>query len=129
MDQYSGKANECLEESIDQQISKFIALIEEEYISEGSSGRPLDMALTALYFTMDMITDVSFGKAFGFLTTNSDVYNLIEANSAAVPYALTAGLLPQLVKVLHSPLLRGLLPSAEDKIGFGVLMRLVFMLI
>lgn len=123
--QYSGKENVGLERNIDNQIANLVSLIERKYISTGGGYRPMDFARIAQYFTLDVITDVAFGRAFGYVTTDSDVHEYIKMTEDAMPVIMIVSVLPWLTKVMQSRLFKNLLPSEKDKLGFGKFMGCV----
>jgi hypothetical protein len=123
--QYAGKENDDLEQRIDNQIAGLINLIERKYISTKSNFRKLDFAKIAQYFTLDVITDVAFGKPFGYIATDSDVHEYIKMTEDSMPVIMVVSVLPWLTKVLMSPVFKFLLPSEKDKLGFGKFMGYV----
>lgn len=76
---YGGKENPDLERGIDEQLVELVRLVRTKYISAGAVLKPLDVAKTAQFFTLDSITRVAYGKAFGYLTTETDVFGYIAA--------------------------------------------------
>jgi hypothetical protein len=110
-----------MEGSIDMQIAKLVNLIETKYLSTGSSYRPMDFAEKASYFTLDVISELAFGNAFGALEQNSDVYDYLKITKASLPAMMALADMPSLADVLHSRFFRGLMPSESDKLGFGAL--------
>jgi hypothetical protein len=116
---YSGKENESMEGSIDRQISNLVRLIETKYLSTTQSYKPMDFGQKAQYFTLDVISDLAFGQAFGYLEKDDDVFDYIKITSSYIPIMLVLANVPSLVNLLHSRLLRGLLPTESDKLGFG----------
>ncbi|CZR62527.1 related to pisatin demethylase (cytochrome P450) [Phialocephala subalpina] len=69
---HSGKDNDHLEETIDQH------LLGTKYLSAGTKYRPVDFSSKAQYFTLDVITDIAFGKPFGNLAADEDLHHYIE---------------------------------------------------
>ncbi|OAA58727.1 Cytochrome P450 [Cordyceps fumosorosea ARSEF 2679] len=116
---YSGREVDGLEHKIDENIDRFMALL----TKYASSDKALDLGHKVQYFTMDVISDLAFGKPFGFLETDSDVYRYIETTERAFSVVMIAATVPVLVRVLASPLL-SVVPSEADKIGFGPVIRL-----
>ncbi len=72
-----------------------------------------------------MIGDISFGKAFGFLAEDRDLYRYLEINNAAVPVMNLLQTVPWLTNVLYRWPLRLALPNDGDQVGFGRLMGCV----
>lgn len=80
-----------------------------------------DFARKAQYLTLDVISDVSFGEAFGFVKSDSDMYDYIATLEAQMPNVVLTSVFPWLVDLMASPIFRRLLPSDRDKVGFGKL--------
>lgn len=75
------------------------------------------------YFTLDVITRIAFGEAFGYLSTDSDVYGYIESLELMMPRLSAANDIPLLRSALFSKwglLLTG--PSKTDAKGWGKLL-------
>ncbi|CZR60565.1 uncharacterized protein PAC_10461 [Phialocephala subalpina] len=86
---YSGKEVENLERLIDQNIAVFVGPID-KYVTAGSEFKPLDFGRKAQYFTLDVITNLAYGKAFGYLATDSDAYDYIKTVEETLPAAMMA---------------------------------------
>lgn len=87
--------------------------------------KELDLARTAQYFTLDVITNVAFGRSFGYLETDSDVFEYIKMTEDNMPFIMVASVFPVIARVMQSPMFRSLMPSHKDKIGFGKFMGYV----
>jgi hypothetical protein len=111
-----------LERAIDRQTLKLIGLIETKYLSDPGSLRPFDVSTKAQFFALDVISDLSFGSAFGFLSEDRDLYQYIEINDSAVPLMSMIQAVPWLTNILYRWPLRLALPSDGDNVGFGRLM-------
>ena len=72
--QYSGKDIPHLESNIDDRIRDLVSLIDQQT----GSGRPIDLAQTAQFFTLDVLTQIAFGDSAGFLVKNTDLYQYVE---------------------------------------------------
>ncbi|KAL3425365.1 benzoate 4-monooxygenase cytochrome p450 [Phlyctema vagabunda] len=116
---YSGKENEALESTIDDQITSFVSLIERKYVSTASMFRPVDFARIVQYFTLDVISDVAFGRPFGFLTTDSDVHDYIKMTEESMPIMMFISVNPWIANLIQTRLFSWLLPSEKDRLGFG----------
>ncbi|KAH6865919.1 cytochrome P450 [Alternaria rosae] len=116
---YSGKENESMEGTVDEQVAAFIDLIERKYVSTATEYRPMDFALKTQYFTLDVISALAFGKPMGYLKQDVDLHDYIKITTTYVPFMLTLSNVPWLANLLHSRLLRGVLPKESDKLGFG----------
>ncbi len=117
--QYSGKENENLESTIDSEIMDVIGLIERKYTSDEYHFQPVDIATISQYFTLDVITSLAFGRNFGHIKNDADVYSYVKITEDSMPIMLMLTIFPFLTKILQSRLMRGLLPSEKDPAGFG----------
>jgi hypothetical protein len=117
--QYSGKENESMEGSIDEQIAKLVRLVETKYLSKADSYRPIDFGEKASFFTLDVISELAFGEAFGYLDADDDVYDYLKTTKTFIPIMMVLSNIPSLATLLQSRLFRGLMPSDSDKLGFG----------
>lgn len=79
----------------------------------------MDFAKKGQFFTLDVISDLAFGKAFGYLEKDEDVYDYIKIIDSVIPFMLVMANLPSLARLTQTKLLRGLLPKETDKLGFG----------
>ncbi|QSZ33683.1 hypothetical protein DSL72_005254 [Monilinia vaccinii-corymbosi] len=120
---YSGKDVENLEQSIDRQINAFIGLIERKYLSTPAEFRPVDFARKIQYLTLDATTDTAFGKAFGCIGQDDDMYGYIKTINQLLPAAVIAGIFPWLVTLSRSFICKPFLPTEKDESGFGKLMQ------
>jgi hypothetical protein len=123
--QYSGKENDNLISSIDENVMKLVKLIDEKYVASGEEFKPMDIGRKALYFTVDIVSTLAFGKSFGDLVTDSDNHQYIETIEESGPVIILVSVLPWISKLFKLPLLKSLLPSEDDTIGFGKIMGLV----
>ncbi|RSL68941.1 hypothetical protein CEP54_002545 [Fusarium duplospermum] len=115
---YGGREVENLEPKIDKNILAFIKLLR-KYADEN---KPIDLGRRAQFFTLDVLSDLAFGEPFGFLETDSDVYEYIKTTEETLPMVMVTTVVPWLVKVLSSPIFKSLLPSEKDRLGFGRVM-------
>lgn len=56
-----------MEGSIQTQIDKSIDLIETKYLSTSVTDHPIELGEKTSFFTLDVISDLAFGQAFGYL--------------------------------------------------------------
>ena len=99
---------------------EFINLINRKYISEQDNLRPLNFAYAAQYLTLDVITTLSYGKAFGYCANDADIHGYIETVEKSIAVMMIVTALPMFSKLLSSALFRKLvLPSPNDTFGIG----------
>ncbi|RYC63368.1 hypothetical protein CHU98_g2874 [Xylaria longipes] len=124
---FSGKENEGFGFSagIDRQILAFINLIDAKYISTATEYRPMQFFEKASFFALDVIGDISFGGAFGYLSQDTDLYRYNQINNESMPLMNLLSTMPWLAKVLYKWPFSMILPKEGDQVGFGRLMGLV----
>jgi hypothetical protein len=108
-----------MEPAIDDRILEFVDLLEKKYLSTSQEYRAVDLARKLQYLTLDIITTLAFGKKFGYIETDSDVYEYIKMTEDSMPVMMVLTVFPGLAKILQSPLVRGIMPSERDRVGFG----------
>lgn len=108
-----------MERTVDDHISRLVHLIETKCLSTPGQYRSVDFARKIQYFTLDVISDLAFGEAFGYMERDEDVFDFIKITRSFFPVAVLMANIPPLVALMHSPLMRGLLPKESDKLGFG----------
>lgn len=108
-----------MESTIDREVLSFVNLIERKYVSEGGQYRPMDLSKKAQYFTLDVITSLAFGQKFGYLDQDTDVHAYIKMTEDNMPVMMILSVFPALARLLQTRLLRWLMPSEHDVVGFG----------
>jgi len=73
---YSGRELPSMEANVDEQIAALKRLIWRKYISTPGDTRLLDLSTLIRYFTPDVTGKAAFGKEFGFLEAELDLYDL-----------------------------------------------------
>jgi hypothetical protein len=104
---------------------KLVKLIDEKYVATGAEFKPMDIGRKAQYFTIDVVSTLAFGKSFGDLVTDSDNHQYIETIEGSGPAIILVSVLSWISKLFKLPLLKALLPSEADTIGFGKVMGYV----
>lgn len=74
------------------------------------------------YFTLDVISKVAFGQAFGFLVNDEDPFGYIENLQQFLPAIIVFGAYTELQKILRLPFLSAVMPKSTDKRGLGKVM-------
>jgi hypothetical protein len=89
-----------------------------------SRGSDCDFARVAQYFTMDVITKIAYGEAFGCLQEGQDIHGYIEIIEKLVPFLAFCASYPPFWYLLNLSWVQKLVgPSLNDKTGIGKLMR------
>ncbi|KAK1771973.1 pisatin demethylase [Phialemonium atrogriseum] len=118
---YSGKEVENLEAKIDENLLRLINLLDTKYVS---ADKPFDFARKTQYFTLDVISDIAFGKPFGDVATDSDVYEYVSTMESSMPTIIVTTVLPWIIAMMQSPLFKSMVPSDKDSIGLGKIMAI-----
>ena len=93
------------------------------YLSDDTVLRALDFGKLSQYFTLDVLTQIGFGSAFGFLSQEKDLYAYQATIAKILPMMTLMGALPPLTYLMHSPWIHAFTgPTYEDKEGVGKLM-------
>lgn len=130
-EQYNGRENGStgFEESIDRQMLNLVALIESKYVSSPGNLRPFDLCAKTHFFSLDVISDASFGKAFGFLVEDRDLHQFVEINDSALPAMNFLQAVPSLTNIVYRWPFNLALPRDVDGVGFGRLMGYIVPLV
>ncbi|KAI9648869.1 hypothetical protein NHQ30_003510 [Ciborinia camelliae] len=115
---YSGKGVDNIESSIADQITVMLSMLRRDHTK---FGRSVDMSRLSQYFTLDVLSLIAFGRAFGYLEANKDLWNYISITQKFIPMFELASDFPWLQKHLFgNPIIAKLLaPKGEDKVGQG----------
>ncbi|KAI1167081.1 cytochrome P450 [Nemania serpens] len=124
---FGGKENEGFGfgAGIDRQILALVSLIEARYLSTGSEYRPVQFFQKVSFFALDVIGDISFGGAFGYLSQDTDLYKYHQISDESLPLMNIMSTMPWLASILYKWPFSRLLPTEGDRVGFGRLMGLV----
>lgn len=120
---YAGRDNMDMEKRVDAKIMHLKDVIRQRYVCEGDEVKTVDLARLSYYFTLDVITDLSYSEAFGFLDAEGDLYNYTKALDQLLKITGVISELPALRKIANSALVSFFLrPKFSDKSGLGRLM-------
>jgi hypothetical protein len=109
-----------MEGSIDAILARFIHLIETKYISTPDTFRPIEFGERSAFFTLDVVTELAYGKAFGYLEEDKDLFDYLKILKGAAKFAQIMGEWPILADILHSKFSMYFLSGFNDgKFGFG----------
>ncbi|TLD15741.1 uncharacterized protein PgNI_00132 [Pyricularia grisea] len=124
---YAGKENPTLEADIDANVSALLSLIRNYCTNPGEPSKRMDLAQKIPMFTLDVISTVGFGSAFGMLAADRDVNGYMESAASGLRITNTILALGWVVRRFTDlPLVSRLGPNAEDSYGFGRMMGTVF---
>ncbi|KAH8810968.1 cytochrome P450 [Xylogone sp. PMI_703] len=122
---YAGKENPTLEQDIDETLNGLIALIDSKYLSSDLVHSPVNFGKITQYFTLDSLTKIAYGEAFGFLKHDDDIFDYIKISESLLPWVAFAAAVPPSRYFFDTKWMRILFgPSPTDKGGAGKLMGL-----
>ena len=117
--QYFGKENDSLEAGVDNRVAAFIKLVEDKYISTGTQYRPMDIASRSQYFTIDVITELAFGKTFNCIEQDADVRGYVPSIEGNTPRVPLINMFPKAAKYLYKRPLRWIFFPEDKPVGLG----------
>lgn len=83
----------------------------------------MDLAIKCNYFALDVISELGFGEAFGFLREDKDLYQYNTTARQFFPFVMIVANVPFLFKMIRTWPLSTLGPNKNDSAGFGRLMK------
>lgn len=126
-----------METRVDKTVQSFLDLIKRNYLPPTARspaavvvtakpfGRPMEFGHRAMMYSLDVATSVAFGKAWGFLESDSDVNEYIAMSEKMLPTFGVLGTMPWLVYLMHAWPVNLLMPGEGDRVGFGCLIKWV----
>jgi len=121
---YSGKENVHIEQDVDDQLLKFLDLVQNDYVAKPDEGvyKTMDLSRETSFFTLDVISKVAFGETFGFLDQDEDPFGYLENLAQMLPAIIVFGVYTELTKIMRIPVVKAALPKSTDKRGLGRVM-------
>jgi hypothetical protein len=116
---YSGRDGVNFEAGVNAQIESLVAVIKARYLSSGAENRPVDFAMLGRNFALDVITSLVYGKEFGFLTSEEDLYGYSKSTDNFIQISSVFIELPVLRWLIYRLAATGLLVRPTDKSGLG----------
>lgn len=114
---------------MDERLQDFLNLIRSKYVSSDRQIVPMDIAKKVQYFTLDVISSVGLGKAFGMLQRDRDVDDYLQSSEEGLAIGNTA-LAMGFSWITQAPIIgRFIAPSPKDNNGFGKMMAACFRLV
>lgn len=115
---YSGKdlGYNGVEAAVDRSVISLVRMIEDRYIAHN---KPFDFGPKAMYFTLDVIADLAYGEPFGFLSHDEDRFRYLAITEKTFAMFLSVTIYPWVYDIMASRIFMSILPSGEDRTGFG----------
>ncbi|KAG0136862.1 cytochrome P450 [Tuber indicum] len=121
---YSNSSVFQMESYVDALVSAWISALSSEFTVAKTSLKSCDFARWSQFLTYDVISELAFGKAFGFIATRSDYKQYIASLQQALPMIVTMSYFEELVKFMTLGWVRKLTtPSIKDETGYGNLTK------
>lgn len=118
---YGGRETLGMEPIVDDMVNALLQNLRNKTSQGAGLSTIINLATIVSYFTLDTITRITFGKAMGFLETDTDVGGLFAGSRSALKYFTIPMQTPWLRGITLSKwFIRTLGPKATDKDGFGV---------
>ncbi|CAN8102785.1 unnamed protein product [Discula destructiva] len=120
---YGGRETLAMEPIVDEMINGLIRYLRFHSSTHGNFV-PIDLAKAVNFFTMDVITRISFGRELGCLESDSDVHGLLAAMSEAMRVYTIPLSVPWLRDITtNTKFLKWFGPKMTDKTGVGAMMK------
>ncbi|CAJ2509046.1 Uu.00g140720.m01.CDS01 [Anthostomella pinea] len=121
---YSGKENHHTEQDVDDQLLKYLELVNSKYVSKPEDGifRTVDLSRVTSFFTLDVISKVAFGQPFGFLDKDDDPFGYLASLAEMLLAVIVFGVYTEITNLMKIPLIKAALPKSTDKRGLGRVM-------
>ncbi|TLD34238.1 hypothetical protein PspLS_01569 [Pyricularia sp. CBS 133598] len=124
---YAGKENPKLEADIDANVSALLSLVRSYCTNPGEPSKSMDLAQKIPMFTLDVISSVGFGEAFGLLAADQDNNGYMASASSGLRINNVIIAMGWVVRRFTDlPVVSKLGPNAKDSYGFGRMMGTVF---
>ncbi len=85
----------------------------------------MDFGRKAQFLTLDVISEIAFGRAFGFVENDEDMFSYIATTESTIPLMILVGTFPWLARIVQSPLMKAFMPKDTDAYGLGRIMGYV----
>lgn len=126
---YAGKDIEGVEAAVDERLLHFIDKIEERWVSPPGSTRVFDIAKRIQFLTLDMISQLCFGRTLGFVEADKDSFEFQTTVEFQMPIVGLFSVMVELSRLYYFlsgiPWIRKVIvPSAGDQIGIGPIMAI-----
>nr|POE47981.1 cytochrome p450 monooxygenase mpade [Quercus suber] len=119
---YSGRAVSNLESSVQNQVQNLLRYVD-SYAA--SAEKRMDMVHMAHYFTLDVLSQIAFGEAFGFLEADTDLYDYCKTGYQFFPILELALNHQAIFSIINHPWVSALLaPKDSDQFGQGRIIRI-----
>ncbi|KAF2666532.1 putative cytochrome P450 [Microthyrium microscopicum] len=118
---YSFSNIKKMEGLIDTRMEEWADSIASRFVK---SGEAFDLCDWAVFMAYDIVSEIGFGKPFGFVPAGTDIGGLIQGfHDGMTAFGLMARFHPFVTWIKTTPLASMFIATPEDDSGIGVLMR------
>ncbi|KAJ5000721.1 Cytochrome P450 monooxygenase lolP1 [Colletotrichum sp. SAR 10_66] len=114
---YAGRDNGGFEPGIDKMVAQFVDLVESKYVSTVTDYRPIEFSHKSQYFALDVIGQLAFGEALGFLANDEDLWGYVSTNDQVFPALALMLNIPHVGIMMQRWPFSKLLPFSSDDIA------------
>ncbi|KAI1104502.1 cytochrome P450 [Jackrogersella minutella] len=120
---YNGRENPDLEVAVDHIIGHFVEVVRRKHLTTAGRVRTVDFARLSRYLTLDIITRLAYGEAFGFLDCDGDLFGYTGQVDTLLKAQNLAQEIPIFRQIVFSHLFFRLFgPKPGDEVGVGRIM-------
>ena len=110
-----------MEPIIDRRVEAWLKQLDTKFAATRNT---FDFSMWATYLVFDIISEVAFGKPFGFVDEARDVSGLIHGwHQGLWGYSILSRLHPMTTWLKRTPLQKYMVANPDQNFGIGVLMR------
>jgi len=114
-----------MEARIDSKVLDFIALVRRKFLTVGTDIKPMDLAEKVSFLTMDIISDLAFGRTWGCLEQDKDIDEWFRSIEVYLPVVATLSTIPFFASFFAISFVAKLvMPSEKDAACPGRLLRI-----
>ncbi|KAI8315315.1 Cytochrome P450 monooxygenase lolP1 [Colletotrichum sp. SAR11_59] len=114
---YAGRDNGGFEPGVDNMVAQFVDLVESKYVSTATDYRPIEFSHKSQYFALDVIGQLAFGEALGFLANDEDLWGYVSTNDQVFPALALMLNIPHVGIMMQRWPFSKLLPFSSDDIA------------
>ncbi|KAI8275984.1 Cytochrome P450 monooxygenase lolP1 [Colletotrichum sp. SAR11_57] len=114
---YAGRDNGGFEPGVDKMVAQFVDLVESKYVSTATDYRPIEFSHKSQYFALDVIGQLAFGEALGFLANDEDLWGYVSTNDQVFPALALMLNIPHVGIMMQRWPFSKLLPFSSDDIA------------
>jgi hypothetical protein len=107
---------------MENQIDELIRMFKKRLNEEAAGGKSFDISQWVNFFTLDIISDLAYGEAFGFLQAGEDVGGIMAALQSGSVFFTILGLYPWIAKILLGPPVNKIAKLPENA-GLGLTIK------